>query len=131
DPPSARTNAVLALVLIQTGAAAVLYDYAAIASRRRVLPMAPERTYEIVRHRSRLPDYVVHQRVDGSTIEGENIGTAVPYGTTCAEVQRLQGEYGFAWVKVVGKSPPPEHEIAWPIRREDCFSNKPLSSLRG
>jgi hypothetical protein len=127
----AWTNFVLALVLAQTVAVAVLYDYAAITSRRSAVPGTPERTYEIVRHRNRLPDYVVHQRADGSTVEGEDIGAAVPYGTACVEVQRLQGHYGFAWVKVVGRSPPPEHEVAWPIRREDCFSDKPLATLKG
>jgi len=53
------------------------------------------------------------------------------YWPVCTEVQRLQGDYGFVWIRVVDRSRPPVHEIAWPIRREDCFSNKPLATLKG
>jgi hypothetical protein len=59
------------------------------------------------------------------------IGAPLAYWPVCTEVQRLQGDYGFVWIRVVDRSPPPVHEIAWPIRREDCFSNKPLATLKG
>lgn len=120
----------LSVALFATVIFSVLYDYAAITSRRGAVAPPPERTFEIVRHRNPYSDYLLHQRADGSTLEGEYVGAPMPYGSTCAEVQRLNGAYGFAWVKVLRRSPLPAHEVIWPIRREDCFSNKPLAPLK-
>jgi len=95
----------------------------------------PERTLEIGEYqksvssrRSRL--VFLHQRADGRLMEGGR-RKPLPYAPNCALAQRLTGQYGFAWVKVIERSPPPEHQIAWPIRREDCFSNKPIATLIG
>lgn len=125
-------RAALAAGLGATLGGAVLYGYAASTSYARALPSARERTFEIYRcsGRCRFGGYFVHQRADGSTVEGEYAGRPLAYGTSCALVQRYDGEYGFSWVRVLDRSPPPEHEVIWPIRREDCFSAKPLASLR-
>ena len=119
------------LALCATVVVSVLYGYAAVTSREGAIPAPPERTFEIVQHRRQLPDYLLHQRADGTTVEGEQLRGPMPYGMTCAEVQRFDGAYAFAWVKVLDRSPPPAHEVLWPIRREDCFSNKPLATLHG
>jgi hypothetical protein len=114
-------------------ALAIFYPYAAVSAHSTAIAATRERTFEVRRPpRCRGCSWrYVHQRADGSTVEGEDIGVAVPYGKTCTEVQRLEGDHGFAWVRVLERSPPPAHEVDWPIRREDCFSDKPVSSLRG
>ena len=123
----------LTLVLSATAAFALWYCYAAVTSHSGAMPTIAERTFELYqsprRHQGQA-GYFVHQRANGTTVEGKWVGKAVPYGSTCALVQRLTGDYGFSWIRVLERTPPPEHEIAWPIRREDCFSSKPLASLR-
>lgn len=108
-----------------------LYAYAAIDSHAHARALPPERTFEIHRcwHRCYTGGYFLHQLPDGETIEGEYAGPALPYGS-CATVQELVGKYGFSWVRVVDRMKWKGHELLWPIRREDCFSNKPLSSLK-
>ncbi len=122
----------IAVAVLATVACAIFYVYAASMSYRGALPSATERTFEIFRchgsckyHRG----YFIHQRADGTTVEGEYAGPALPYGR-CALVQRLAGEHGFTWVRVLERSQAGE-QLNWPIRREDCFGNKPVSSLRG
>jgi hypothetical protein len=118
--------------LIATVGAASLYDYAAIMSHARAKGSAAERTFEIYRcrHLGRYcAPYTLHQRADGSTVEGESVGPPLQYGSTCATVQRLAGDYGFSWLRVLERSPP-QREVQWPIRREDCFSDKPIASLK-
>jgi hypothetical protein len=48
----------------------------------------------------------------------------------CFSVRQYKGPFGFSWIKVLETTPRPvDSELWWQIRREDCFSNKPLSSL--
>jgi hypothetical protein len=48
----------------------------------------------------------------------------------CFSVRQYKGPFGFSWIKVLETTPRPVNsELWWQIRREDCFSNKPLSSL--
>jgi len=130
--PAIRSR-VLTLLLTATCAFSVWYPYAAISAHSIAVASAPERTFELYFHRrvSHGGDYFLHQRRDGTTIEGSWAGPAVRYGTTCALTQRLNGDYGFSWIRVIERTAPPAHEVLWPIRREDCFSRKPLSTLRG
>jgi hypothetical protein len=125
-------RAALSVALGTSVGGACLYSYAAITSYAQAIPSIAERTFEIYRchGRCRFGGYFVHQRADGTTVEGEYVGRPLAYGTTCTTVQRLRGDYGFSWVRVLERSPPPAHEIAWPIRREDCFSDKPVATLR-
>jgi hypothetical protein len=125
-------RATISAVLGMTVGAAFLYGYAATTSYAQAMPSVSERSFEIYRchGRCRFGGYFVHQRANGTTVEGEYVGAPLPYGTTCTTVQRLKGDYGFSWVRVLERSPPPEHEVLWPIRRQDCFSDKPLATLR-
>jgi hypothetical protein len=122
----------LAAALVATAGAALLYPYVAIAAYAHATPFARERTFEIFRCHGRCRysgGYFVHQRADGTTVEGEYAGPPLPYGR-CATVQRLSGDYGFSWVRVVERSQA-GGQLNWPIRREDCFGTKPVSSLKG
>lgn len=108
------------------------YIYVAAKSRQNAVVSTPERTYELYRSTGRAPlrrTEILHQRADG-TLLGRGRWKPVPYATTCALVQRLQGQYGFSWVRVLERSRPPRRTgLHWPIRREECFSDTPLSSL--
>lgn len=121
----------LAAALLATLGAAFLYPYAAIAAYAHATPSARERTFEIFRchGRCRYSGYFVHQRADGTTVEGEYVGPPLPYGR-CALVQRFSGDYGFSWVRVLERSQA-GGQLDWPIRREDCFGTKPVWSLKG
>lgn len=126
-------KAFLIALMVSTVAVAGAYGYFGIEARAHVIATAPERTLELYKVRGRRPfkEVVVwHQRPDGSTVEGINQGRPVPYATTCALVQRLEGPYGFSWVRVVDRSrPPAQGQLSWPVRREECFSTIPLSVL--
>jgi hypothetical protein len=125
-----RRSGFLALVLSSTLAFSIWYPYAVLTARDAAIASQPERTYELYYSWGRNCGYYVHQRADGTTIEGTWVGDPVPYGSTCTLVQRLEGDHGFSWIRVLDRSPPPAHELIWPIRREDCFSNKPLAVIR-
>jgi len=50
----------------------------------------------------------------------------------CFSVRQYRGPFGFSWIKVLETTPPPRNsELWWQFRREDCFSRKPLPTLRG
>lgn len=70
-----------------------------------------------------------HQRADGTDLEGVSKRAPMPYGR-CITVQTIKGEYGFEWLRLVEQMPPSRPgQLGWPVRREDCFSDKPLSTL--
>lgn len=120
------------LGLLATLGCAAFYIYASATSYAAAMPSVRERTFEIYRCHGRcryVGGYFVHQRADGTTVEGEYVGPPLPYGR-CALVQRLNGDYGFSWVRVLERSRAGE-QLAWPIRREDCFGTMPVSSLKG
>jgi hypothetical protein len=122
---------VIGALLIAMIVGGPLYAYAAIASHAHARPLPRERTFEIYRctHHCYLGGYFLHQRLDGETIEGEYAGPPQAYGR-CATVEVLVGRYGFSWVRVLERMRPQPRELFWPVRREDCFSDKPLSSLK-
>lgn len=124
-------KAFLTLLLVSTVAFSVAYVRLGLESHARASASIPERTYELLKGCGRHCSHYVHQRADGSTVEGVWIGAPVPYGTVCARVQRLDGDYGFSWLRVLERSSGSGSEILWPIRRGDCFGNKPVSSLHG
>jgi hypothetical protein len=129
----APKRAVLAMLIAVTVAAAFLYGYLALTSHAQARPLRQERTFEFYRcpGKCRSTGHYVHQRSDGTTVEGEHLGPPVPHGPRCTIVQRLSGDYGFLWIRVVERSPASQSELQWPIRREDCFSDKPIQSLTG
>ena len=126
-------KALLMALMASTGTVAAAYGYIGLESRAHTTASTPERTFELHKVRSnRLFRKVIvwHQRPDGSTVEGINQGRPLPYATTCAVVQRLDGPYGFSWVRVLDRSRAPARgQLSWPIRREECFSAIPLSEL--
>jgi hypothetical protein len=125
-------KAMLVAALLATAGVAGGYIYLAAKSHREAVGLAPERTYELYKSTGRgsfRTTKIYHQRADGTLLLG-GYRAPLPYGTTCALVQRLVGEYGFSWVRVLERSRGPErHQLHWPIRREECFSDIPLSSL--
>lgn len=125
-------QAVLVSAIFATLGVAGGYVYVAEQSRQNAVATPPERTFEFRRTsgwRSSKRTEIFHQRADGSLLTGGRWEPA-PYGTTCALVQRLDGELGFSWVRVLERSRPPGRtELHWPVRREECFSEIPLSSL--
>lgn len=115
-----------------TIAAAVAYAYLGINSHSRAIVLPPERTFELVKTEGRRIKRTIiwHQRANGSTVEGFNEGRPLAYSSVCALVQRLDGPYGFSWVRVLERSRPPGRgQLSWPVRREDCFSHVPIASL--
>jgi hypothetical protein len=130
DHPNARAL-FLTAVLASTLSFAGWYSYAAVTAHANARVSPSERTFEFYHRCGRNCGYYVHQRADGTTIEGVQNDLPAPYGSTCAIAQRLDGNYGFTWTRVLERSAPPGHEVMWPIRREDCFSDKPLSALHG
>lgn len=125
-------KAILVSGILATFGVAGGYVYLAAKSRQNAVASTPERTYEFYRSsgwRSSKKTEILHQRADGSLLTGGHWAPA-PYATTCALVQRLEGQYGFTWVRVLERSRPPRRTgVHWPVRREECFSNIPLSSL--
>jgi hypothetical protein len=125
-------KAILVSAILATFAVAVGYVYIAAKSRQSAVASTPERAYEFYRSsgwRSSKKTQIFHQRADGTLLAGGR-SERLPYGTTCALVQRLDGQYGFSWVRVLERSRPPRRSgVHWPVRREECFSDIPLSSL--
>jgi hypothetical protein len=123
----------LAFASAATVAASIGFAYYGIDSYSRVIALAPERTFELYKVRGRRPFKSViywHQRSDGSTVEGIEEGHPLPYSQICTLVQRLDGPFGFSWLRVLGRSRRPERgQLNWAIRREECFSSIPLTSL--
>jgi len=70
---------------------------------------------------------------DGSSVEAQFYWRSHRYinrNGECFSVRKLTGPFGFSWMKVLETPPPPRNsELWWAIKREDCFSNKPLSTL--
>ena len=128
--PLLRSIVPVATIVANLGFA-LWYAVTALASHADAVASKPERTFELGRSCGKYCSYTVHQRADGTTIEGEFVGEPVSSGYTCAIAQRLDGRLGFSWIRVIERSPPPPSEIPWPIRREVCFSAKPISEVKG
>lgn len=120
----------LVCAVLSTGIFSIAYVNLGIQSHSQATASAPERTYEIPRSCGRHCTYAIHQRADGTTLEGTDGGRPVQYASSCALAQRLDGSRGFSWIRVLERSRAPGRgQLAWPIRREECFSDIPLSSL--
>jgi hypothetical protein len=73
-------------------------------------------------------DIVNFELADGSLLIGGDRGQPRASGN-CVSLVVLNGEHGFSWVRVVEGVPRQRHQLFWPVRREDCFSDKPLASF--
>lgn len=118
-------SAMVASLVVAAG-----YVFVGVRARMHATASLPERTYELHYRCGRHCTYSIHQRPDGTTLEGTDNGRPVQYASTCTLAQRLDGERGFSWVRVLDRSRAPGRgQLAWPIRREECFSDIPLASL--
>lgn len=79
-------------------------------------------------HRSIRRQSTTFALADGSRV----VVRGRPGGRNCYAVRRIQGTGGFAWLRIVEAAPMPgTGQLNWPIRRETCFSDSPISSMRG
>ena len=124
-------RAFVVVMLAATTAFSVAYVKLGLDAHALATVSVPQRTYELRMSCGRRCSEIVHQRADGTLLEGGSKYSPVPYGSTCTLVQRLDGDYGFSWVRVLERSQRSSAEIIWPIGREDCFGSKPISSLHG
>jgi len=118
----------LTVVLLATIAFSIGYAQRALQAHAHAIASVPDRSFVLSSRRS---STTVHQRADGTIIETGERAPPVPYGYHCEVVQRLDGDFGFMWIRVLVRSQRPSREVAFPIRREDCFGNKPVSTLHG
>lgn len=120
----------LVCAVLTTAIFSIAYVYLGIQSHSQATASAPERAYEMRKSCGRHCTYSIHQRADGTTLEGTDSSRPVQYASTCALAQRLDGPRGFSWIRVLDRSRAPGRgQLAWPVRREECFSDIPLSSL--
>jgi hypothetical protein len=124
----------VSILTIATVTLAIAYTYFGIDAHAQAISSTPERTferYEVLGRKAPFRKVIVwHPREDGSTIQGIRMHAPLAYSNVCALVQRLDGPHGFSWVRVLDRSRPPGRgQLSWPIRREECFSDIPLSSL--
>ena len=125
-------KALMVLAIAATVAVSGGYIYLASQSRANALASQPERTFELYRSvgsRSFRRTEVTHQRADGRLLEG---GYSPParWAHACTLAQRLTGDHGFTWVRVLERSRSRQRgDLYWPIRREECFSDTPLELL--
>lgn len=122
----------LAVVLCGTAAFGIWYIKTAVKARAAALASPPERVFVSVEYSGRgsfRRATYWFQRADGKMIDGSRRQALPDYASICASAQRLYGDHGFEWVRVVERSRPPTTELVWPIRKDECFSTIPLSSL--
>lgn len=100
-----------------------VYVYVAIKAHGSAVTLAPERAFIFSNK-----DSVNFERKDGSLVLGSGRQQPREHGS-CVSVTLLRGDYGFTWARVVEWVPRERHQLFWPIRREDCFSDKPLASF--
>lgn len=126
-------RASLILAIATTIVVAMGNVYFGIRSHAQAAASLPERTFVLLSTRGRGPSRTTvasFQRADGSFVDGREATAPSAYARICASVQRLDGPDGYSWVHVREWSRSPRRgELARPIRREECFSNIPLSTL--
>ena len=108
------------------------YVLTTLQAHSRAQATSPVRAFEFVRYEGprhyRRATYW-YQQADGRAINGARLGAVPPFASSCVLVQLVKGDRGFTWIRVLDRSRGPAAEIAWPIRKEECFSDIPLSSL--
>ncbi|MCL6699551.1 hypothetical protein LZ496_12245 [Sphingomonas sp. NSE70-1] len=124
----------LAFLLVATAAISLGYVYAArdsmsgasVGKAERVIPyVAGSKRTMFRRHKP----VFRHQRADGGDLEGESRVPPLEHGP-CVTAQLIEGRHGFRWLRIVEQMPPRgAGQLDWPVRRADCFSDKPLASL--
>lgn len=126
-------QALLGLATVATVGIAIGNVYLGMKSNAKAVASSPERVYQWHSSRGRAPFRTTtyfFQRADGTYVDGSKAEAPIDYGRRCSLVRRLDEPYGYAWVRVLERSRSPgSGELSWPIRREECFSDIPLSTL--
>lgn len=130
----ALRKALLGLLHVATFGIAIGYVYVAQSAHAEARPGKPQRAFVYLEGRSRLggmiPATFGFQLANGSNLAGGRGRKPFEYGS-CVTAQLLASSYGFRWVRVTESTPSPgPGQLHWPVRREDCFSNIPLSEVR-
>jgi len=126
-----RTTMLWFLLLASTAVAGA-YVYVGIQAHRDAIVMQPTRALEFYTTRGsrRFKTKIYHhQLADGTMLDGSKVSwrTQAP---ACVLVQQVVGNFGFRWVRVLERSRSPTRgQLHWPVRRQECFSGIPLSSL--
>lgn len=129
---SARV-AMVAIVLWVIGMGA--FVGAAGAARSHATAATPQRAQvirlRVGRHNHFGPVTATLLLDDGRVVEtGEFPDRDYGSGGRCFSVRRVVGPFGFEWLRLGEGSPlPGRGQLAWDIRREDCFSAKSLREL--
>ena len=124
----------LSLLLAATVAIAAGYVWAAQTAHGDARPGKPQRAFIYLADGSKMggliPAEYGFQLENGSNLAGGRRRKRFEYGS-CVTARSLTGSYGFRWVRVTEWTRPPgPGQLHWPVRREDCFSDKPLSEVR-
>jgi hypothetical protein len=120
----------LTAAIVATIAAAVAYVVIGLNDYRTADISPPERTFEYGRSCGRHCTELIHQRADGSALSGTILTKPRDEAHACALAQRMKGAHGFVWVRILDRSRTPGRgQLNWPISREECYSDIPLSSL--
>lgn len=124
----------LALLIGATVGVAAGYAWIAQTAHADARPGQPQRAFIYLAERSKMrgliPAKYGFQLADGSNLTGGRKRKRFDYGS-CVTVRLLTGSYGFRWVRVIESTPPPgPGQLHWPVRREDCFSDKLLSEVK-
>lgn len=125
----------LGLLIAATAGISIGYAYVAQRVYAEAVAGKPERVFRYVAgskrtmSRKRSPIFR-HQRADGTDLEGASRRPPLDYGQ-CITAQPIRGRFGFRWLRVTEQMPPHRPgQLSWPVRREDCFSNKRLAELQ-
>ncbi len=111
------------LGIFATVGLAGVYPCVALKAHANARISPPERAFLVARR-----ERVNFEREDGTRVLGASRGQPRESGD-CVSVSVLRGDHGFTWARIIERVPRERHQLFWPIRREDCFSDKPLSSL--
>ena len=116
-------KAVISVATIAVIATAAAYAYVAITAYRDAVTSKPERAFVLG-----TKDSLDFEREDGSSVIAAKSRRPRDHGD-CVSIAQLHGPHGFRWVRVTEWVPRQRSQLNWPIRREDCFSDKPLTSF--
>ncbi|WP_152569411.1 MULTISPECIES: hypothetical protein [Sphingomonas] len=121
---------VLAAALVGMIGYAVGYTRGALSAHAHASASPAERVLVSYENCGKNCRQAVYQRADGTLLNGLGKRPVAEYAPACARVQTLVGERGFGWLRVLERSRSPErHQLFWPVRASECFSDIPLSQL--
>jgi hypothetical protein len=121
------------LLIVYAGCAAVFSLTTAIMtwnSWSQAVAAPPQRAFEFAKRCGKGCWRPVYQAADGRIIGTDKVKPLPPYAPRCVSVREVIGRRGLRWARVLEQSRQRDRkQLFWPVRREDCFSAVPLSSL--